>query len=719
MIFTPELAERVQDIYREKLELHFGDSLTFGPITAEPTQNSEGDPLFVVTIVYDGQPGNLDAGKAMQALTTAASTLLTLGIRALPPCHFVFEQEYPRFMKARSRLSRQAALSLEPLPGRPIPSDTLVFGYTVKPEDSDSDGISMDGGYQDSNGTWHNLINHEAITATGTETVVYRVYDGIGDQAGHKVDGSLVPVGTGTEITSNPDSGDTYRYGETIEFSITFSAPLEVEGSRHLSLRVGSDDSDGWRAATYLRGSGTNTLVFGYTVQTGDLDDDGVAMLGTWVENGKVHGLGGSGTVKVKGTDVPVTPTFTGLSDQAAHRLDGHPYPRTISITSKPFSKSDSYGRDEIIQVSVNFGQSVTAGEDAFAILRIGSLSHQRNAQYASGNGTDTLAFEYTVVERDSDENGVDAFVPHGQDIRATGTDIAYQPNPGGVTPTLGEDSNHKVDGSLFAADVTAPTVSSISIVDFPGPGDDNTYGAGEWIGVLVIFNESVLATGSPQVELDIGGTVRHAEYGIAPSGMRPDSKARITPHPGLIFGYTVQQGDSDSDGIAIGANKVTLNGGTIRDEAKNDAVLTHAAVAADSGHLVRIPDTTAPTISTISITSDPGDDYSYVTGDVIEITVTFSEDVVVAGTPQLELNFYDYGSANKQADYSSVNGAAVVFSYTLVAGDSASDGLRIRANQLTLNGGGIEDGAGNDAVLTHGVLGPDADHLVSSAGGL
>ena len=236
-------------------------------------------------------------------------------------------------MKARSRLSRQAALSLEPLPGRPIPSDTLVFGYTVKPEDSDSDGISMDGGYQDSNGTWHNLINHEAITATGTETVVYRVYDGIGDQAGHKVDGSLVPVGTGTEITSNPDSGDTYRYGETIEFSITFSAPLEVEGSRHLSLRVGSDDSDGWRAATYLRGSGTNTLVFGYTVQTGDLDDDGVAMLGTWVENGKVHGLGGSGTVKVKGkgTDVPVTPTFTGLSDQAAHRLDGRPYPRTIS----------------------------------------------------------------------------------------------------------------------------------------------------------------------------------------------------------------------------------------------------------------------------------------------------------------------------------------------------------------------------------------------------
>ena len=60
-----------------------------------------------------------------------------------------------------------------------------------------------------------------------------------------------------------------------------------------------------------------------------------------------------------------------------------------------------------------------------------------------------------------------------------------------------------------------------------------------------------------------------------------------------------------------------------------------------------------------------------------------------------------------------------MVFIYTLVAGDSASDGLRIQANKLTLNGGAIEDGAGNDAVLTHGVLGADADHLVTSAGGL
>ena len=68
-------------------------------------------------------------------------------------------------------------------------SDTLVFGYTVQSGDSDCDGISMDGGYKDSSGTWHNFLNHTAVTATGTDTVAYRFYSGIGHQSGHRVDG--------------------------------------------------------------------------------------------------------------------------------------------------------------------------------------------------------------------------------------------------------------------------------------------------------------------------------------------------------------------------------------------------------------------------------------------------------------------------------------------------------------------------------------------------
>ena len=346
-------------------------------------------------------------------------------------------------------------------------SDKLVFGYTVKSTDSDTDGIRMPGGYQDNDGRWHNLNDHTAITASGTEKVVSRVYCRHRRPVGHKVDGSIAPFGTGMEITSEPASGDTYRYGETIDIALTFSAAVDVEGAKHLNARVGTGDNT-HRRASYKEGSGTDTLVFGYTVHTNDLDTDGFTIGGSYISDGTRRGFGGSGTIKVKGTDIEVPPNFTGLSNQLDHKLDGRPYPKTISITSTPAAAADTYGRDEVIQVSVNFGQNVTAGDDAIAILQIGSVWTQGHAAYASGNGTDTLVFEYTVLENDSDSNGVNAFVPHGQDIKATGTDVAYQPDPGGVTPTMGEDSNHKVDGSLVTADTTSPTVSSVSFTSGP-----------------------------------------------------------------------------------------------------------------------------------------------------------------------------------------------------------------------------------------------------------
>ena len=118
--------------------------------------------------------------------------------------------------------------------------------------------------------------------------------------------------------------------------------------------------------------------------------------------------------------------------------------------------------------------------------------------------------------------------------------------------------------------------------------------------------------------------------------------------------------------------------------------------------------DTTAPTISSIAITSDTGDDNSYrrrdalgvySIGDSIQITVTFNEDVSVTGAPQLELAI---GSSNRTAEYESTDGSAAVFSYTVAEGDSDSDGIAVAANKLSLNGGSIKDAAENDANLSH-----------------
>ncbi len=118
---------------------------------------------------------------------------------------------------------------------------------------------------------------------------------------------------------------------------------------------------------------------------------------------------------------------------------------------------------------------------------------------------------------------------------------------------------------------------------------------------------------------------------------------------------------------------------------------------------------------------TDPGDDDTYGTGDVIQITVTFSEDVTVTGTPQLELDMYESDPSARLASYSSSDssGANVVFTYTVAVGDSASDGLAVGANKLTLNGGTIQDASANDTVLTHSARSAAPGHFVNGAGGV
>ena len=181
-------------------------------------------------------------------------------------------------------------------------------------------------------------------------------------------------------------------------------------------------------------------------------------------------------------------------------------------------------------------------------------------------------------------------------------------------------------------------------------------------------------------------------------------------------------------DGVAINANSVVLNGGSIRDGAGNDAVLTHSAVAADSDFIV---DGVPPTVRSVAITSYPGSDNTYGTGDEIEVTVTFSESVLikrwigsggVVRMPRLELNIGGVAKSAKTHENASITGTAVVFHYTVQNGDNDADGIYIGANALNLkNGGSIQDAysgccpGGNDADLDHSAVAESAGHKVST----
>ena len=74
---------------------------------------------------------------------------------------------------------------------------------------------------------------------------------------------SVVP----TVVSATTSKADgVYKAGETVNVDVLFSEAVAVTGTPTLTLETGSTD----RAVDYASGSGTNTLVFTYTVQSGD-----------------------------------------------------------------------------------------------------------------------------------------------------------------------------------------------------------------------------------------------------------------------------------------------------------------------------------------------------------------------------------------------------------------------------------------------------------------
>jgi hypothetical protein len=104
--------------------------------------------------------------------------------------------------------------------------------------------------------------------------------------------------------------------------------------------------------------------------------------------------------------------------------------------------------------------------------------------------------------------------------------------------------------------------------------------------------------------------------------------------------------------------------------------------------------------------------DGSYRVGQVVPVTVTFSEVVTVTGTPQLTLSTGT--PATIAVNYASGSGSATLtFTYTVAAGNASVDLDYGSTGALALNGGTIKDAAGNSATLT--LASPGATHSLGA----
>ena len=345
------------------------------------------------------------------------------------------------------------------------------------------------------------------------------------------------PTVSKLEITSDPGTDRTYAAGDEIRMTVTFSEPADVERTPRLMLKVGDRN----RPAGYLEGTGTTELVFGYEVADRDEDTDGVS-----VEAGRLTLNGG--TIR-DGSNNNAVLDHDGLAANSGHKVDG----------AGPDLAETGGAVVDGTRLTLTYDEALDGG------------SRPVSGDFTVSGGDRARAVTGVRVNGSAVELTLDVGAEHGE----TGIQVSYTPGANPIQDVPGNDAEalSREPVTNDTPDTTSPTVSSLAITS--NPGGDQIYAAEDEIEVTVTFSETVVVTRTPRMRLRVGSRNRTAGY------LRGSGAAA------LVFSYEVALGDEDTDGVSIAAGRIDRNGGTIKDEADNDAVLDHEAVAPQAGHKV------------------------------------------------------------------------------------------------------------------------------------
>ena len=194
-------------------------------------------------------------------------------------------------------------------------------------------------------------------------------------------------------ITVGPDPADGYafRTGAVIEVAVLFAdsgagpaTAMAAAPDARIAIEVGETT----RAAGYLRGGGSDTLVFGYTVLEADVDEDGISL--------PVNPLSGI-LLDVDGG--PVDAAHPGVS--TPHRVNAHPGLRLLAATTP--GASGWYAIGDVLRVVAWFATDVEVTGTPVVVLETGPGPLE--VPYARGTGGASLVFE-TVLEAGPDRPG-------------------------------------------------------------------------------------------------------------------------------------------------------------------------------------------------------------------------------------------------------------------------------------------------------------------------
>jgi hypothetical protein len=368
-----------------------------------------------------------------------------------------------------------------------------------------------------------------------------------------------------------------------------------------------------------------------------------------------------------------------------------------VGVTSNTPNGIYHYGAAIIL--AVNFSAPVAVTGIPQLTLNTGAVDEVAN--YASGSGSSTLLFTYTVAYDDASAHleylGTTALGLHG------GTILDANMSTLPVYLTLAAPA---APGSLSAS-------SALVIDGTPAIAIDPTQNVNPQENLTAPGHFVVTANPAPTSDLVVTYTIG----GTAVIG------TDITPPPapftvGTLTGtLTIPHGAAQADLVITPIDNPVLNTGE---------TVAMTLVAGSGYHLVSPTTATAALTDTLMVaqgqigvlgvtTSTPNGTYQI--GAAITLAVNFSAAVAVTGTPQLALNT---GTTDAVASYTSGSGTSTLtFTYVVGVGDASAQLDYLATSALSLNGGTILDANMNTLPVQLTLAAPGSPGSLSASSAL
>jgi len=390
-----------------------------------------------------------------------------------------------------------------------------------------------------------------------------------------------VPCLVVTNVTASASTPDgTYVTGNTVDIEVEFSSLVNVTGTPTLVLETGVTD----RSATYQSGSGTDTLVFRYSVQSGDASGDL-----DYVSNSSLSASGGSITGAV-GNAVLSLPQPGAAGSLGANRniiIDNGVAPSVLSI--KRQDPSASITNSDTLTFRVAFSEPVS-NVDTGDFAATGT------------SGSPTLLTQVDATTYDVEVSGGDLAGYNG----TVGLDLSGGQNiidtMGTALPTVepSTDQTYEMDNILPSVTIDQAASQSDPASTVP-------------VNFTVVFSETISTSSFVVGDVTQNGTANFITWSITNSG---DNKTFTLSATGVGQNGTIIPFISAGNVNDVAGNTNTASTGTDGSVLFNDTVPPTVTINQASGQAD--PTTTLPIKFTI-VFSEPILTSIFTTSDITQ----------------------------------------------------------------------------------------------------